>query len=91
MARAPIIISNCGIAEILSKGLCNCNDDKTAEKLLMKNINDMNEGDSVVKIVQTKQNKEAHCLYWRLKGDAKYEDTKDNNGMNKYKDGKEMI
>ncbi len=92
MARAPIIISNCGIAGILSKGLCETADDRAAEEKLMDNIKEMEEKgiNSVVKIIKTKKGKEAHCLYWRLDGDVNYEDAEDRKTKSqKYKDGKE--
>ena len=92
MARPPIIISNGGIAGILSKGLCRAADDKDAEKKLMANIDGMKESPSVVKIIKTEKGKEAHCLYWRLNGEAKYEDAQDEETKEKkYKDGKETV
>jgi hypothetical protein len=90
MARAPIIISNGGVAGVLSKGLHTCDNDADAEKMLIDNLSKMKEK-TVIHIIKTKQNREAHCLYWRLSEEAKYEDAVDEKAEKKYTDGKEAV
>ena len=73
MARAPIIISNGGVAGRLAEGLHDCKSQLDAENELMKNFWNLLD-DSEVMIIKNKRGHEAFCLYWRLKnGDNLYE------------------
>ena len=91
MGRPPIIISNGGIAGKLAEGLDDITTKQDVEKRLMKNLNDMKNDESVISIIKTKNGKEAHCLYWRLADEHKYENVKDQKGNNKFGDGKETV
>ena len=90
MARPPIIISNGGVISELTKGVWNAPDIDKAEQRLLKNVKDLKDK-TIIKIIQTKKNKEAYCLYWRLISEAQYEDAEDQKGIKKFNDGKERI
>ena len=70
MSRPPIIISNGGVISELAKDI----DDTDAFQKIKDNMDRINESEMTDGMVIVKGGKESPCIYWRLKGEAVFED-----------------